>query len=202
MTGIRRIRPRPDRDPVVASIRSDRISSAGEYTDSRRNIASNQVPLTSGLLRLQSFTALSTRTVTSIRSWSAAAAATNIGIGKMAVWEVDASGNCGNLKVTANDTTSWNGLNKVQTNAFTSTWTLRAGARYAWAPLYVTSGGGTPPQLIASAQRYYLGFGTPLLELPWIMAGVAGQTDIPSTIAVGSLSTLTGGDYTPLALLL
>lgn len=201
MTGPHRV-PGVSRDPAVAALRAGRLSANGEYTCSRELIASNQVPLTSGLLRLTAFTAVSTRLVTSIRSWSAAAAATNIGLGKMAVWELDSSGNGGNLHVTANDITSWNALNKTQTNVFTSTWTLRAGQRYAWAPLYVTSGGGTPPQLIASLQRYYLAFGAEYLAEPWIMGGIAAQTDIPTTFTKASVSTLTGGDYAPIALLL
>lgn len=199
---IRRVQGQRQLDPVIQAIRNQRLpATGGTYTQNRDAIRTNQQAMTSQMLRLSFFTALRTETVTQIRTWTgAAAAAATPTLCRMGVYEVDASGNLGNLKAHANDTALWNGLNQTNTKTLTSSLNLVAGRIYCAAALCVTA--TTVPQLISCGPIFYLSVQSELAANPPVGAALPAQSDLPASIAIGALGAATGGDFTPLFRLL
>ena len=189
-------------DPYVLVERNLRTRAAGgQWTAARDKVRTNQQAMTSGVLRLSFFTAVRSETITQIRSWSgAAAAAATPTLCRTGVYEVDSSGNLGNLKAHANDTAMWNALNKTETKTLTTPLSLVAGRYYAAAALVVS--GTTVPQLISAAPIFYLAIQAELFTNPPVHGCLTGQTDLPASITLASLAAPTGGDHCPLFCLL
>lgn len=161
-------------------------SAIGDETMPRVCAVTQPVPQ-SGTLVLSYFQATQTKDVTTIRAYtSGTAAAATTTLFRLGLYEEDGSGNLALIAGGTNDVT------KIQTtyNNVAQTIAARtvAGRRYAVGLLAV--GPGQMPTLAgtSSAGGTQLPSGAFFLD-PKLSAQVAGQTDLPASIAVGSLVT-------------
>lgn len=143
-----------------------------------------------GALRLSYWTARRTETCNQIRTnTSSTGAAATPTLCRMGIYSVDGSGNLTLLAACANDTTLWATPSTVYTRNLTSAFSKVGGQRYAAAALVVT--GATAPTLQGASS-----FGVGVLDAaPRIAGQVAGQTDLPASIAIGSISASVGFHY-------
>lgn len=158
--------------------------AAGECTIDRRHLYSVAVGVgASQSLRLTYFTAEVTETVTQvrIRTGGTAAGATPT-LCRVGIYSVADSGDLTLVGAIANDTTLFATGGTPYTRSLTATFTKYAGQRYAVGVLVVT----------AAALPTFLGQNAlPSVEAtvaPREGGSVSGQADLPSTVAVGSLS--------------
>jgi hypothetical protein len=169
--------------PLVAS---NQLSSGEAVLDRIVGAQSTAVATTSGTLALVYFTATKTETITQVRmaSGGTAAGATPTLI-RIGIWPAAADGSLSTmLASTASDTTLFAAATTVYTKALSSNFSKVAGTRYACGVLVVTA--TTAPQLsgYGGANTTTAGWDSS----PRIAATVSGQTDLPSTVAVGSLA--------------
>lgn len=163
---------------------ADRIAPGEEVYD-RHFVSSSAILSTTGELRLVYFTARKTEPVTQVRTISGGTAAgATPTVCRVGIYTEDASGNLTLAGSIANDTTLWATQNTAYTSTLSAGFTKTAGQRYAVGLLVVT--GATAPT--------YQGMGASLLagessQAPRISARFTGQTDLPGSVAVGSLAT-------------
>jgi parallel beta helix pectate lyase-like protein len=138
------------------------------------------VGMASGDVRGAQFTARKTETITQVRviTGGTAAAATPT-LCKVGVYSVAANGDHTLVASTASDTTLFAAANTAYTRSFTAGFTKTAGQRYAVVVLVVTS--GTMPTFVGITG------GTEIGAAPSLASRITGQTDLPSSIAAGSL---------------
>jgi len=162
------------------------LLDSGEAIYPRMLVSSNAVTSASQRLRLIYFRARRSGTVTGIRSISGGTAAgATPSLCKIGVYTVDPDTYAATLAAaTANDTSLWSAANTEYAVALASSLTTAAGSLYAWATLCVTTaatptltGQAGPAGMAATSVR-----GTPVAGF------VDGQTDLPSTIALASLT--------------
>jgi hypothetical protein len=171
--------------------------TTGESTFSRRNVSSNSVASSTGVIRLTYFTAKKTETITQVRTISGVTAATSATLCRVGVYSVDGSGNLTVVALSpAAESTLWAAANTAYTRTFTASFTKTKGQRYAVGLLYV--GTGTAPTMIG---QLALTAGTEVGVAPRLGGFVSGQTDLgalSSTIAVGSVVDSSHWAYTVL----
>lgn len=186
---------------VAANVRNQYVRTAGGHYSGRKDqVSTNQLPLTTQVLRLAFFDCVAPMTVTQIRSWSGAvAAAATPTICKMVLFDVAADGALSNGKVTTNDTAMWNALNTTYTKNLPSSHVLTPGKRYACGALCVT--GTTAPQVVGRGPSFYLSFPDHLVA-PHSHGAVLAQSDIATSYAAASIGNATGGEQVPMFLLL
>lgn len=145
-----------------------------------------------GQITLTYFTAKRTETLSRIQSRTrqTAAAATPT-LCKMAIYTADANDNLMLLGSTANDTTMWNGTYQTVTRALAAPIQLVRGQRYAFATLITTT--ATAPVLVASASSF-VSQGDDAGQ-PRLYGKFTGQTDMPASIAIGSITSQDQGLY-------
>jgi hypothetical protein len=158
--------------------------TAGQETFSRlliNNVAGGGV---SGVLRLTYFTARKTETITQVRvvSGSTAAGATPTVV-RFGLYSVAANGDIALIASTANDTALLATINTAYTKALSASVDLVAGTRYAFGILVVSA--ATMPTFLCLATT--IG-GSELNVAPRISALIAGQADLPASVANASLS--------------
>jgi hypothetical protein len=137
-------------------------------------------------LRLTYFTARRTEAITQVRVSSAGqAAAATPTLCRMGVYSEAANGDLTLVAAITSDTTLWAAVNSAYTRTLTSTFNKVAGQRYAAAVLVVTA--TTPPSFtgLSTADT------TTFRLAPAIGGAVAGQSDLPATVANASIG-LTG----------
>lgn len=161
--------------------------AVGESNGPRHLIGSTAVSTGTQNLRLVYFTAKKTEVVSQVRVWSGGTAAgATPSLVRIGVWTTDSTGALLSLVAsTANDTALFATQNTAYTKSFSASFTKQAGQRYATGVLVVTA--AAAPTLMG------LGVGAILaaeaLTAPVIGALVSGQSDLPSTLAAGSLSS-------------
>lgn len=165
---------------VVDSVRDN--PTAAVTSIPRLSVISNAISNTSQLLRLTYFTAPFAFTVSnlSLTAGTAAAAATPTLI-RYGIYSEDGSGNLTLIGSTPNDTTMLAAAFTAYTKALSTPVALTKGTRYAMAVLVVSS---------ATMHNMY-GISVTAADFglaPRLTAAVAAQTDLPSTVAVGSLA--------------
>lgn len=153
--------------------------SSGEEVLPRIN-AAGAATLVSGTIHLAYFTARKTETIGNLRSLASGTASATITTAKMGVYSVAADGSLTRVATTANDTALWGTTFTAFTKATTAPWAKVAGNRYAFAAIAV---GSTMPQIAAAS----INFADAGLA-PRIAAAVSGQSDLPATIAAGSIA--------------
>lgn len=143
----------------------------------------NTVTVGSGTLRLTYLTCDKNVTVTDLVGiTSTTAAAATPTLCRMGIYEVDESGDLTLVGSTLNDTGLFAATDTTYAAPLSSPVALAAGTRYAFAVLVVS--GATLPTFV----------GTPIPASeaglsPRLTGTVSSQTDLPSTIAAGSVST-------------
>lgn len=137
---------------------------------------------TSGRLYLSYCTAYQSRTLTTGRviSGNTAAAATPTLV-RFAIYTVAANGDLTLVASTVNDTALLSGTFTMYGKAYSTPYVTIPGQRYAFALLVVS--GATMPTMMGSGTVD----STITAAAPRLSAHVTGQTDLPASVAVGSL---------------
>lgn len=163
----------------------------GQHTPYPRWAAASTVTLTSQSMRVSYYTAPSSLLVTSVKTYtgSTAAAATPT-LCRIGLYSVGSDGGLtGLLASTANDTTLWATTHTKYTKAFSAQYQLTAGTRYAIGVLCVT--GATAPTLPACNTSSAGTAG----DLPVFATAIGSQSDLPASVAIGSLAFSTTPPY-------
>jgi hypothetical protein len=159
--------------------------SVGESTLPREAVSAINVASGSGSLRLTFFTARKTETISQIRLACGNAAMTGSPtVVRIGIYQEDTPG--GNLTLvasTAHDATLWIATTTAYTRSLSASFTKTRGIRYAVAPLVV--GATVYPSFYGNNALY----GTEGGVDPRIGGLLGGQTDLPSTITSGSISS-------------
>lgn len=145
-----------------------------------RTDAQASITLTSQTMLLGYFTPEVAFTATNLLVCASTTQSATITLGRMGLYSVDGSGNLTLLQGTTNDTALLGTGSTVYTKAITST-ALTRGSRYAVGLLMV----GTT----AGSVRGASGVAALTSLSPRTAAAVTGQSDLPSSVAVGSLTT-------------
>ncbi len=155
-----------------------------------RREARTGVSMSSGTLRLSYFTADRAFTAANITAYttSTAAAATPT-LCRMGLYSVAGNGDLTLVASHASDTALFNSTSGKFTKALTASYALTVGQLYAAAVLVVT--GATVPLLLGNT----ITTGDVFSAAPRTSAAVNSQTDLPSSIAVGSLSNSSNDVY-------
>jgi hypothetical protein len=136
-----------------------------------------------GRLTLAYFTATKAETVTSIKTITGGtAAAATPTLCKMGVYSVADNGDLTLVGQTANDTTLFAAASTAYTRALATSFTKVAGQRYAFAQLVVTA--AASPTFVSSPGGNNAETGV----APRMSGSLTGQTDLPASIASGSVA--------------
>lgn len=172
---------------------ADDLLLAGESTFPRRMTNSAGVTTGNQNLRLTYFTARKTETIGTVRTISGSTAAVGATLARIGIYEADASDNLTLVASVANDTNLWIAQNTVYTSTLSASFTKKLGTRYAVGVLVV--GTSTAPTLCGMA---YL-VATELALAPRLSGFMGSQSDLPSSVAVGSLGGTANQTYAALA---
>jgi len=154
--------------------------TAGENTMPRQHINVSTLSPGNGNLRLTFFVTRKTETITSIRT-ICNIAQVGATLARIGIYSVDGSGNLTLVASTANDTTLWNATGAA-TRSLSASLSKVRGQRYAIGVLVV--GTSTSPQLSGNGL-----VGTSECAVaPRLCGFVGSQTDLPASVAVGSVS--------------
>lgn len=140
--------------------------------------------LTSGTVYLVYFTPNKTESINNIKVNCVSAAAATPTLCRMGIYSEDGSGNLTQLVITASTATMFSSAGFL-TVGLTSTWSKTAGVRYACGLIVVSS--FAMPTFYGLAAANAAAVGTMWGTSPRIFGVMAGQTDLPASIAVGSI---------------
>lgn len=178
----------------------DKIVFGGNATLGEQWTVPNRTPgvalpkaAASGTLLLAYFTARQAADVLTATVWVTTAQGATPTLGKMALFTEASTGDITNVAVTANDATMFDSTGAVS-KAFTATYTLIPGQRYAFGVLAI--GAGVGPTLVAAGGTGTDSEGLVLAATPRLAGVVTGQTDIPSSVATGSIAAMTTANAT------
>jgi hypothetical protein len=164
--------------------------TTGQATFNRHLINGYPAPGT-GNLRLTYFTARKSETVVSFRT-VVTTLATTVTLSRIGLYSVDGSGNLTLVASTTNDVDLWRSTGGSITKALTTSYAVTRGQRYAVGLLIVNS--GTACLLAGNIQ---VGSAEAAIA-PRLSGFVGSQTDLPSTVASGSVSNSGNMFYTAL----
>lgn len=169
---------------------SDTVT-VGEVVPTRDRITSNSIACASGSLILSYFTALRTESITTVAAYSGAtAAAATPTLVRYGIYSVAGNGDLTLIASTVSDTAIFATINTAYPKSLSAPFAKVAGVRYAVGVLVVT--GATAPSL-HGLQMSPTGVVNALVrQTPYIVGRFVGQTDLPSTVAVGSLAGYQG----------
>jgi hypothetical protein len=156
-----------------------------------RRFATNQLGATNGFLRLSYLTATKSETVTSVRV-PCATAGVGATLARIGVYSIDGSGNLTLIASTPNDTGLWIASSTSYTKSLSDSFSKVRGTRYAIGIISV--GASTAPLLYGNNAVA----GVEMSQPPRLSAILTSQTDLPSTISVGSLGDTTVTMYSVL----
>ena len=168
-------------DVATATDVTSREISSGESTLPRL-AAIGTIGSGSQSLRLTFFTARKTETINSIRMTTGSTAASGGTLCRIGIYSEASNGDLTLVASTANDTALWIAASPAYTKSLSASMSKVRGTRYAVGVLFV---GTTAPTFSGHAGMP----GGEAGQTPRIGALVGSQTDLPSTIAVGSLGT-------------
>jgi hypothetical protein len=178
-----------------ADITTDVFADAltiGESTLLRRQCNAANVPSGTGNCRFTFFTARKTETVTQVRTISGATAAATSTLCRVGIYSVDGSGNLTLIASTANDTALWAATNTAYTKSLSASFSKVRGTRYAVGLIFV---GTTAPAFVG----INTGFASSEFGIgPRLGALTGGNSDLPASVAVGSLTDTSTQSYTVL----
>lgn len=162
---------------------------SGVETLNRANCGINNVPtMTSGVLRLAYFASPVSVTVSKcVTSTGGTGAGATPTLCRVGLYSVASNGNLTLVASIDNDTTMWASSNTEYEKALSASYTIVGGQRYAAAALVVT--GTTPPNLFGIVPAH--GSSAVLARNPRLSGFVNSQTDLPATVANGSITNST-----------
>lgn len=177
--------------PVLAEDAApDPNAVTGGESTIRREDAITSLAITSGQLRLGYFTARQTRTISTLRISCVVAAGATPTLIRIGVYSVDSAGNLTLVGATPNDTTLLAVGFTSYAKAVSVPFQVKAGARYAAGSLVVTA--ASVPNV--SARQLQIA-GSETFAAPTLCTALNGQSDLPSSIAVGSLAQASTQPY-------
>lgn len=136
----------------------------------------------SGVLRLTYFTANKSLTAANVKTVSGATAAgATPTLCRVGIYTVADNGDVTLVASTPNTTSLWAGIGTEYTTALSAPYDIIAGQRYALGVIVVTA--AAAPTLTGStfSQSSYLD------DAPRLTSAIGSQTDLPASVAVGSL---------------
>lgn len=157
-----------------------------------RHLITSQPGISNGNMRGTYFTCRRSQTITSIRTLVGGTNQTAATLCRIGLYTVDASDNLTLVASTANDTNLWNSANATVDKALSSSYAVKRGTRYAVGLLVV---GSSQAPTIGALQ---LTNSAPGQASPRLAFLIGSQTDLPSSIATGSM---TGANILPWAAL-
>lgn len=176
-------------ESMINGVIADRLTT-GESAFPRTDALATNISMTSQLLRLTYFTALKSEAITQVRMNCIAAAAATPSLIRVGIWTAGLDGALiTQIAATTSDTTLLAANNTAYTKSFSASWDKVAGQRYGIGLLVVTA--ATAPQM----QGHVGGFSPEMSISPRLNGQASGQTDLPSTLAVGSLTNTANRVY-------
>lgn len=172
---------------------ADGAPASGDDSFSRRQINTNQVGAASGTMLLTHWNSKKTFTCPGFTLYTGNTAASGLTLARVGLYTVDDNDNLTLVASNANDLTMFTSTGQVYTRTFSSQVSIIRGQRYALGILQV----GTTP---ATFYGILLGASTTAtttisLVKPVIISRVTGQTDLPNSPLVGSLTGINSGAY-------
>jgi hypothetical protein len=155
--------------------------TSGESTIPRRAVGLSTVPTINNLLRLTYFVARKGETITQVRTVGGATTQVGSTLIRIGVYSEDASGNLTLVASTANTTSLYAAVNTAYTTALSASFAKTRGTRYAVGILIV---GSTTAPTVNGNQMPIAGSETAVSPR---LSGVVTVSDLPSTIAVGTI---------------
>jgi hypothetical protein len=160
----------------------DQLTSGFAVVPERR-LPVTATAVVSGSMIFTYFTAPESGTFTQMRVGVGAVAQATSTLVRVGVYSVAANGGLTLIGSSTHSGTQFNTINTLDTVTLSTPAVLTAGSRYAWAPLVV---GGTMPQIIGPSAGGTTNLFTTLA--PRLNATFSGQSDLPASVATGSLS--------------
>ncbi len=169
-------------DEAIGAPGPDGLTS-GESTIPRRDVTATTAASGTQNLRLTYFTAKKTEPITQVRvpSGSTAAGATPT-LARVGIYTVDSSGNLTLVASTANDTALFAASSTEYVKSLSASFTKQRGTRYAVGILVVTS--ATAPTFLGHNSLTSAEAG----KAPRLGGLVSAQSDLPSSVSVGSIT--------------
>ena len=166
--------------------------TTGEEVFSRELATSTSIASATGNLRVSYFTCRKGQTTTQVRIWTGGtAAAATPTVCRIGLYLADAAGNGSSLVAsTTNDTALFAGTSTSYTKAWTSSYVMVAGQRYAVGAL-VVSGAATPTFLGTTGPA----MAAEAAAAPALAGVVTGLSDLPASFSSASAGTGAGRPY-------
>ena len=175
-------------DPAIDSMLEP--LTVGQSTMPRMAISAANLPSGNGNLRVTYFTARKSETVTQVRV-PCGTAAVGATLARIGLYSVDpGTGDLTLVASTPNDTGLWIVANTAYTKAFSASYAVTRGSRYAVGLIVV--GTSTAPVFMGTGPG---GASTEFGVAPRLCAVRTGRTDLDATIAAANLSDTTGRYY-------
>lgn len=168
------------------------ILSAGEEGIFDRHLMTSQPGISNGNMRGTYFVCRKSQTITAIRTLVGGTNQTGATLCRIGLYTVDSSDNLTLVASTTNDTSLWNTANATVDKALSSSYAVVRGTRYAVGLLVV---GSSQAPTIGGIQLTNSAPGAASRRLAFL---IGSQTDLPSSIATGSM---TGANILPWAAL-
>lgn len=168
------------------------ILGAGEEAIFKRHWITNQPGITNGNFRGTYFTCHKSQTITAIRTLVGGTNQIGATLCRIGLYTVDSSDNLTLVASTANDTNLWNTANATVDKSLSSSYAVTRGNRYAIGLLVV---GSSQAPTIGGIQLTNSAAGAISPRMAFL---VGSQTDLPSSILVGSMA---GANVLPWAVL-
>lgn len=160
--------------------------TSGQMVPRRDLMQVNSVSHATGTLGLTFFTGDKTETINNVTAYTGStAAAATPSLCRIGIYSVDGSGNLTLVASTPNDTALFAATTTAYQKALSASFSKVAGQRYA-VGLLVISAAAMPTFMGPLAVSNPVAQASNVLE-PKLTARLTGQTDLPSSIAVGSL---------------
>lgn len=168
------------------------ILAAGEEAIFDRHLMTSQPGISNGNMRGTFFTCRKSQTITSIRTLVGGTPQIGGTKNRIGLYTADASDNLTLVASTAHDATLWDTSNATVDKALSSSYAVTRGVRYAIGVLIVGSSQGPT---LGAIQLANSAPGAAARRLAFL---IGSQTDLPSSIATGSM---TGANILPWAAL-
>jgi hypothetical protein len=160
----------------------------------RRNEVNGALTLGDGTVYYAYFTAPFTCSVDGITVYTAQTAAASPDANKVGLYSVatDGTSDLTRVAVSAHTATMYDGADGIDTVAFTASYEIKRGARYATA-IIVYHNGGTSPTAVGRVDgaNWDLGLASAFQLEPIRFITQASQTDLPSTVDISAAAATT-----------
>jgi hypothetical protein len=158
------------------------LTGGGETVLPRHAESVATVSLPTGQMRLGYFTARRSEAITQLRAYSGSTAATSVTLARMGIFSVASNGDLTLLHSTTSDTSLFTATSTAYTKALNTTFNKVVGTTYAVGILVVCS--GTTGTVIGVSTPT----ASPTSLAPRLSGLVTGQSDLPASVAAGSVS--------------